>query len=233
MNNLNSLVRNLRILGIGGALVANGTIVSTHGDAAFETAGGSNQTPGLNSRDNTRGWIFLPHLEPNQQLVVTAIGVFSLDGRPLVNSHTVGLWTASGALLGSATVPGGTAGTLAGEYRYASLSTAIPLPLGKGFVVGAHFAENDADDLLRPEAVQFASRISEPPAFGGVISLTGGLSFPSIPISRGSEGEPNYRFYEVNFQYEVIPEPSSTALFTLGFVALWFRRSSAPLATRG
>ncbi|WP_193566054.1 DUF4082 domain-containing protein [Nitrosomonas oligotropha] len=64
-----------------------------------------------------------------------------LDG--LFNAHDVGLYDLFGTLLASATVPGGTAGDLIGEYRYVSLSSPYTLTAGTEYVLAAHTTAGD------------------------------------------------------------------------------------------
>lgn len=93
--------------------------------------------------DGTRGWLFTPKLAPEQQMVVTALGVFDPGGAGLQSAHQVGIWEVQpegvGVLVASAQVPAGPSTELIAGYRYASLSPFIPLPFGKEFAIGAYY----------------------------------------------------------------------------------------------
>lgn len=141
---------------------------------------------------NTHGWAFLPVLAPGEQMIITSIGVFDEDGNGLFNTHQVGLWTTpggDGALLASATVPAGSGAPLVEGFRFTSLSPAVPLPLGRGFIIGAYYSAADGDDLVRPNAVTFSPRVFEPSPIGG---LAGTIQLKSKLIqdhkSSGLEG---------------------------------------------
>ncbi len=186
----------------------------TLADDAFVPTPPPSQIWSLNNADNTRGWSFHPFLAPGQQLVITAIGVFDPGGDGLAGAHEVGLWGLSPGqpLLASTVVPAGTSAPLINGYRYASLSPVIPLPSGFA-VVGAHFAANDPDDVARPENGVLSPLITGP---AGILSAPGsGFSIPTMVISRG-EGEGLAQFFEVNFQFKLIPEPSTCMLLLFG-----------------
>ena len=63
--------------------------------------------PNLGAIEGTFGWAFnrSPSLSLDQQVAITAIGVFDDGGDGLMNSHAVGIWDGFGTLLASGTVP--------------------------------------------------------------------------------------------------------------------------------
>ncbi len=185
------------------------------------------------SSPSTRGWQFGRGGTPNS-ILVTQLGVFDSGGDGLVNAHQIGLWHAdpgnlTGTLLASATVPAGTEAPLIGGYRWVSVSP-VPLPFSlQPYNVGALFSALDADNLVAPQASQFAPDIN--PFMGAGKAATGPeLAFPagfSLPPCPGC-GTPLY--LEANFQYTVVPEPSVWFLLppALGLLFLRHRKSARP-----
>jgi hypothetical protein len=80
----------------------------------------------------TVGWEFTPQ----NDIWVTDLGFFDLGQDGLNISHDVGIWDQDQHLIVSATVSGGTAAQLIGEYRYASVAPLL-LQAGRTFVLGA------------------------------------------------------------------------------------------------
>jgi hypothetical protein len=81
----------------------------------------------------------------SQNIVVTALGIWDGtsvgDGTDGLNhAHEVGVWDSLNTLLTSVTVPAGTAGTLIGEVRYASVGTPIVLQKNLTYYLGGLFA---------------------------------------------------------------------------------------------
>ena len=140
-----------------------------------------------------------------------------------MNSHRIGLWSPEGTLLASATIPAGTSAPLIDGYRYAPISPVLmPLCCTFDFVVAAQYAAGDVDDLVTPKPAQFSSdfAITDYVGRGG---LGPDLPFPggqSRPPCEGCLGE---RFWEPNFQYTVIPEPSVWLLLSPALFYLFIR----------
>ena len=191
-------------------------------------AGGGFTTEQPPSFTGTRGWSF--YNGPNNPIAITQLGVFDSGGDGLATSHQIGLWATDGTLLASIMVPAGTVAPLVDGYRYAPISPVF-LPGGfgisGGYIVAAQYSAGDADDILTPVSGGFAP---------GLAGWTGGfpsigwygfgsdLPFPSqrtIPMMEGSGGRV---FWEPNFQFEVVPEPSVWLLFALGSSFLFMRR---------
>ncbi|MBN9420580.1 MAG: DUF4082 domain-containing protein [Candidatus Eremiobacteraeota bacterium] len=101
--------------------------------------------------NTTAGWSFTV----NQTIQVTALGLFddaSVTG--LTDSHQIGIWDSSSALIASATVPSGTAATLVSNFRYVSIAP-VTLLAGQVYTIGASFLANSFDysNIFRTSAV--------------------------------------------------------------------------------
>src|SRR4051794_12742057 len=84
--------------------------------AALNFSGGLLAAP---AADQLYGWFFAA----NHTLDVIQLGVFDSGGDGLGIAHEVGIFRVSDrALLGSATVPSGTTGTLVNSFRYVSVA---------------------------------------------------------------------------------------------------------------
>ncbi len=80
----------------------------------------------------TVGWEF----SPTADIRVTELGYFDLTQDGLNTQHKVGIWDINQQLMVSGTVARGVAGSLAGEYRYVSVSSTLLLA-GQTFIIGA------------------------------------------------------------------------------------------------
>ncbi len=176
----------------------------------------------------TRGWEFGRLGTPND-ILITQLGVFDSGGDGLINPHAIGLWRAidnlSGTLLASATVPAGTEAPILGGYRWVSI-TPVRIPFTLAFyTVGAQYSTGDADDMVTPHPAQFAPDIGLLQA-NGKVALGPELAFPAAYWGAPCEGCPAERFFEANFQYTVIPEPSVWFLLppALGLLFLRLRK---------
>ena len=158
-----------------------------------------------------------------QALVVSALGVWDADTNGLLIAHPVAIWTTTGTLLASNTVPAGTAGTLVGEYRYADLTSSLVLTAGATYRIGALTGTDDYHgSVFLPSAnapvfatpnVNFVNRIAD---------LSGVFVFPNSLFLGGASA---WDF--PNFEYVLIPEPSTMLLLGLGGGLLWQRARRA------
>jgi hypothetical protein len=159
----------------------------------------------------------------NQPISVSALGIwdYPTDGSGLFFAHPVGLWTSSGTLLGSVTVPAGSGGSLVGQYRYADLSSPIVLSIGQTYVLGALYPydiTSDSDPF--PSGSFQLAGVATRLAGLGVANDTNNLVFPNgSPPFATNAGGPNLHFTPV-------PEPSTLALAGIVIPAMgwWMRR---------
>ena len=183
----------------------------------------------------TKGWVF-GNSGPSDYMAITQLGVFDNGGDGLVNSHQVGLWGVDGTvptLLASVTIPAGTAAPLIGGYRYMPITPVLIPPgyrLPRQFVVGAEYSADDADDPVTLQYAGLADGVFLSSLRGlGTFGFAGygmGLPFPQygyfLPGPEGGQGIP--LFAEVNFQFQVVPEPSVSLLLAPGLVWLYLRQ---------
>lgn len=156
---------------------------------------------------NTTGFIFTAQ----QDAMLTALGFhdYRLDG--LNVAHDVGLYSADGALLATATVAAGTAASLIGEYRYAMLASAFELQAGTQYVLAAH---TDSTDGYRYASIPPAS-LTVDPRIGiapraGVYVYGPSLTFPTQTIGYDIYATPNMLLAAA------VPEPGTWALALVG-----------------
>jgi len=198
---------------------------------AFSSGGSTAEQP--QSFEGTRGWSF--YNGPNSPITITQLGVFDGGGDGLANSHQIGLWNTDGTLLVSATVPAGTIGTLVDNYRYVSIAP-VTLPGGfgltGGYIIAAQYSAADADDLRTPTPAGLAPGLALwSGSSGGVTDSIGwygfgvGLPFPNNRTAPPSEGGIGPGFWEANFQFQPVPEPSAWLLLSSGLLAVGFLRN--------
>jgi len=160
---------------------------------------------GGHNPDQTLGWLF--HL--NTELTLNRLGVEDSGQDGFVNAHDVGLWTASGTLLASATLPAGTSGSLLGNFRYADVPSMV-LPVGD-YVIGAYYPTT-ADDFIQDVPLFVTHPYVE---YIGRAGTGPGFVFPTIIPGNG-----NGNWFSSNFQFNLVPEPSSLALLGMSGLAM-------------
>ena len=154
------------------------------------------------------------------------LGVFDSGGDGFANNHEVGLWipnndNLTGTFLLSATVPAGTVAPLIDGFRWVEIPPVL-VSLGIRYSIGAYYSDGDVDLLTTPAAPVFTHDVGAV-AQNGRFSVGPGLSFPNIFTSPPSEGQLGDRFFEANFRYVVVPEPSLGLLLLPGLAYLFLR----------
>jgi uncharacterized repeat protein (TIGR01451 family) len=84
------------------------------------------------SADMTLGWEF----QANDNLIITELGFFDVDGDGILANHDVGIWTTAGTLLGFVTIT--PASSSEGGYFYEELGVPIVLTSGASYRIAAH-----------------------------------------------------------------------------------------------
>lgn len=141
------------------------------------------------------------------------MGVYDGGSDGLTTSHQVGLWTSTGTLLFSGTVPAGTAGTLVQGFRYTSAltGTGSQLLAPGSYVVGA---QSQGDQIIyNVTNPTYAPGV----AFTGNASngSSGVFSFPGTTQSGLDVG-----VFGGNFLIAAVPEPGTWGLMIVGFAAV-------------
>ncbi len=179
-------------------------------------------------------------------LLVTALGfydgpnssaanVFGYTPDGLLESHDVGIFDSSGTLLTSITIPT-TGTTLLGEFRYLTLSTSITLTAGQNYTIAAQIPTINGD-VFRNNDTTGAS----PFTLGSGLTLdTSGTDGINPRAFSGPPTNPSYTdgvfqatngegagYAAGNFQYTVVPEPSTNIALISGLALLALRRRRA------
>jgi hypothetical protein len=182
-----------------------------------EATGGS----GLHS-DISLGWRF----NVSQSVTLEGLGWFDEHADGLQNAHTVGIWSPTGILLVSSTVPAGTLAPVDGQFRTAAVAPIVLLP-GNGYIVGGQSFAADAERLAcgnsDPGSVCFAqmTQTLDPRVQWTAATISNGAAFQRPSMVRvSSQG-----YYGPSFSVQAVPEPSTfvTLLFVFSFVCLRLR----------
>ena len=190
----------------------------------------TNQPP---SFTGTKGWAFSDY-NVSEYIAITQLGVFDANGDGLANSHAVGIWTADGTLLASTTIPAGTTAALVDGYRYMPITpvlfstSTLTNTFNWYYVIAAEYSAGDADDLVTPIGGGYAGGLHPWLDYGslsyGYYGLGTGLPFPDRNWPGNMiQQTPFHPFSEVNFQFQVVPEPSASLLLASGLLYLFLR----------
>jgi len=132
--------------------------------------------------------------------LVTSLGAWDNGSDGLNFAKPVAIWDSSGNMIASATVGSGTAGTLVGEFRYASIPP-VTLTAGQQYTVGVYYSATDPDQLHdHTGAPTMSSDFT-----GYVATFTGSNTVGSI--SKPTGGTTGAAYIGPSFQY-VVPEPT-------------------------
>jgi hypothetical protein len=153
---------------------------------------------GSNGTDYTLGFEF----QVITSLQVGGLGVYDYNKDGLSQADAVGLWTSSGTLLASVTVPAGTAAPLDNWFRWAPLASPLTLQPGT-YVVGARqgsdfYGWDPVNLTMAPGTVYLQDRYVR----------SGGLDYP------GSTENNAYGSGWFGGNVVVVPEPTTTVAGT-------------------
>ena len=155
---------------------------------------------------------------------VTRLGVFDDNSDGLNSTITVGIFDrATEQLVGTSLTFTGNDGSLEDGTRWITLVSPITLAAGfQGMVVAQGY-----DGAEQNGNVGTGSTASPTDDGGGAISFVGGSRFGPggvFAYPTNVDGGPANRYHAGNFDYEIIPEPSSLALLLGAFGLFGFRR---------
>ena len=153
----------------------------------------------------------------DQPIRAETLGVYDHNSDGLASPHDVGLWNSSGVLLASTTVGAGTGSILDSGFRFEPIS-AVPLGVGQTYYVASTHLAGDGDEwLFDPASLIVASEITyDSRRFIRSSALVFPFRVGCITCDTG--------YFGGNFQFQVIPEPNTLLLLSLGIVGLGLRR---------
>lgn len=164
----------------------------------------------------TLGWSF----SLSSSILVTDLGVWdsandfgSPVGDGLSESHLVSIWTSSGILVTSATVPAGTSGTLVDDFRY--LSIAPTLLVTGDYVIGAYYQTAADRQAINATTITTASGVT----YTGSRSILGNAFPPGdiLTIPNSFFG-PNFQFM-TDLNGRAVPEGGTAFILMLSSFA--------------
>lgn len=171
----------------------------------------------------TAGWGFTP----NEDILVTALGVYDPTGNGTGTSHDVGIWTlGGGSLVTSMTISGG---IQTGAFRFLALSTSVVLSAGNEYVIAS--TTNQNGEGWTWTNVAYGAGVPAPNVTYDTTDLTfdaggnfwfccngGALTYPANRDNRP-------QFFGPNLEFEsTVPEPATAALIPVGLGLLAIAR---------
>ncbi|MEX0676189.1 MAG: PEP-CTERM sorting domain-containing protein, partial [Pirellulales bacterium] len=174
--------------------------------------------------EGTLGWEF----QTNAALSITSLGFFDRDDDGLNVAHQVGIWDSDQNLIGSTVIPSGTSASLVNGFRYVSVAP-INLASGQNYIIAATQPSPSDNEIWITVAHDFSvdpNLSYEAQRFIQGIGLGASLTFPTNQFVPSGD----VRNFGPNFQFNVVPEPSSFVLaigvgLGLLFAGLWRSRT--------
>ena len=173
-----------------------------------------NNLVGENVTNNAPATVGTQFTTGAQRLIVNSLGVYDAAPTGLPLAAQVGIWLVSTqALVGSGTVPAGTAGTLIQDWRFAPV-TPFTLLANTTYRIGAFDASDVGND--EPSLGSFGLGAGITGATGSVFHF-GSFGFPEL-------SDTTARIYANADVTAVVPEPSVLFLIGVGLAGLALRR---------
>ncbi|MEJ2494713.1 MAG: FlgD immunoglobulin-like domain containing protein [Ignavibacteriaceae bacterium] len=161
----------------------------------------------FSNEGNNVGWSFTVGAV---NITVESLGLYDSGDDGLSESHQVGIWTSSGTLLSSTTIPVGTGATLSSGYRYSSI-TPIVLSAGQTYVIGALYSAGSGDKIILNSSQTFASEITFNNSLQTQLTFNPGYT-PPFGIPNFNAGGHNQGIFGPNFQFD---EPASIGSYDI------------------
>jgi hypothetical protein len=149
---------------------------------------------------------------------ITSLGLFDAGAPGLNQSHSVGLWATSGALLARVDFSPGLNGFENNGFIYQNLATQVVLQPGASYILGAYYPTGSTDGLYVNDTGCYETWASSV-TFNGLGRYTpigAGFTFPNLTVGGLSYVGPNALY--------IIPEPASLLLLGLGALIAIKRR---------
>jgi len=227
------------------------SLPAAHGDL-FLTSTGPYPAPAGNAPNAIRGgWtpqkdyagtVGVTFVVGASDLSVSAVGVYDgpnsaaansagTFGDGLFESHQVGIFDSAGTLLTpGVTIPAGTGATLINDFRYITLATPVTLLTGQSYTIAGQVptAGGPSSDVFRddgPGGFQFGSGFVRNNSRAYTGPPTNQSFEDGVFQAPNSDGA---GYAGANFEYTVVPEPTTVALSLLsGLGMLVLRRLRA------
>lgn len=190
------------------ASVANAGVMAI---SSIDAASGVTTSP-AGIGDWVTGWSFAP----TEDVKVTALGVLDYDNNgTLAHDTVVGIWRQSdGVEVIRADVAAN--GPLSGKFVWGTPASQVTLQANTNYVIafrlyaglGEQYTYGNSSVIMAPEITYIDSAGETAPEF-------------VMPSSYPGNG---YGFIGPNFEYEVVPEPATMSLISLGGLAILSRR---------
>jgi hypothetical protein len=150
-------------------------------------------------------------------LQVTSLGLFDSGAPGLNESHSVGIWTAGGALLGRADISPGLGDFSADGFVYKTLSSPVTLQPGAQYVIGANYAAGTSDLFYPNDSIESETWAPVVHFMNGRYTAHDvGFVLPQLNVFGLSYVGPNA-------QFTVVPEPGTISVFACAIAAFCFR----------
>lgn len=158
-------------------------------------------------------------------LQVTALGVYDSGDNGINSINTIGIWTNTGTLLSSVSIPAGTTATLNSHFRWATI-TPFTLESGVTYRIGAMGDYEDRYSGFIPQGSWSSTNYIT--ALGSVRNNSNEVfSFPSsTPLSNQAVVGPNAMFTPIE-NAPSVPEPATYALIfgmATAILAIFYNR---------
>jgi hypothetical protein len=208
---MNKVKHGIRLASVSSALVLSLASITVGASAQIPAL--SFTTAPLSSGAYVMGWQFT--VKPANSLQVSSLGFFDDNSNGLLQAHTVGIYDSVGALVVSAVVPTGTAGTLLNGYRYTSISSTLLLG-GQSYTIASTNTLDAWVYGVGATGLTFDPNLTVS-SNAGVYAANGGATLvdptlkPNQPTGYTFLGGPNFRIGGT--QSASTPEPGTMALF--------------------
>jgi hypothetical protein len=158
----------------------------------------------------------------SNNLTVTALGYFDDSGDGLQQSHDVGLYSSTGATLGTVTVASGTTDPVVDDFRYADLGAPITLFANTTYYIAGE--TGTAVDIWADSSLGATiTKSSDANTYIEYYDISSTLDFPSTINNGGHDSV----YFGPNFEYTVVPEPACLGLLGVGAMSMLLRRQKA------
>jgi hypothetical protein len=164
---------------------------------------GSSVTPAV-----TAGYAFIF----NQDVLVSAVGIYDSSGSGLTPTNMLGIWTDSGSLLASKLFDSTVSPVLDSHFRWLTLDTPLLLSANTAYRVGTFGSEPGLQGAVGP-----ASLSSNVTFIAEVGSSSGSFTFPNSVTNRSS----GMAYIGPNLQYTKIPKLQAIISTSSGITLSW------------